>query len=178
MCRLYSAFITKEWTPASNAELNPNKLEGSSCFTLWDHDQDILPGSSFTSSTPYKSQSSRQPKNLVDGYYCREFADYIFGSLENDAWLQVDLKTSRTVQKIMVQMWKSQYGSFFTDVEIRVGDTPGSGDFSANSLFDSYSGTAPNGGSAVFEPSTSRVGRYISFKSKKLYIAQLTVLGF
>lgn len=86
------------------------------------------------------------------------------------AWWAADLGYPRKVWKVMVGVGKLNPDAF-SDVEVRVGNTSGAGDFTANALFGSYPGQPLPLELIIFERSSPIVGSFVSIQTSD------TILG-
>lgn len=134
-CSLYSARVSLHWPGIAGA--TPSSIQ---CFSSYADPRDVAHTATLTSATP--TATYLEKSFAVIGYYCFKMNNFQSTSTTTTRpWWAANLGTPRRIWKVMVGAGKL-VPVRFSDVEIRVGNTSGAGDFSANPLFATYPGQA------------------------------------
>lgn len=157
-CSLYSARVSLHWPGVAGA--TPSSLQ---CYSSFADPRDVAYTATLTSSPPvsYYVNASK----AVSGYFCnkRNFQHYTSEDTVK-AWWAADLGSPRKVWKVMVGAANSNPVDF-NNVAVRVGNTSGAGDFSANVQFGTYPGQALARELIIFDRSSPIVGSFVSIQT-------------
>ncbi|KAL7634147.1 UNVERIFIED_CONTAM: hypothetical protein RMT77_015475 [Armadillidium vulgare] len=171
-CRLYDVNVSTYYKGVQDAD---PELVNYKCHSFWNDVRDIANTATFTASPTNFEVFAKEKAAL--GYSCPRYNwDYFYCSKEDvDRWLLADLGETRKVEMVIIQARGVipiyDFATCFKAIEVRVGNTPGSGNFEANTLLMYYEGEAPKGEIITFKGKTPLEGRYVSVQAKtKTYL--------
>ncbi|KAL7632888.1 UNVERIFIED_CONTAM: hypothetical protein RMT77_016795 [Armadillidium vulgare] len=157
-CNHYYANISPYWSSDSDEK-------SYECFSIWAERNDIASELIFETTKPSKPMFTADEVN--DGIGCqKEFENSHAMGKGSSVWAKSDMKFSRKIKRVIVQtMNYPGIQTFFSDVEVRVGNYNGTGDFSANTLLGYYKGPATDGEIITFENGQLVIGRFLSIQN-------------
>ena len=148
------------------------------CFTSWHFSNEIT--DKIVAITTVSSMGSWVGEYTTNGVYVRGNNNQWHSSGATNPWIQYDFGTEVTIQKVIIKV-RIVPTTYFENVEVRVGKTSASGDFSQFRLLDKFPDLAGIGEVVVFESPRPLRGRYLSVQSIKtgtyMSFGSINVLG-
>ncbi|KAF2350586.1 Galactose-binding domain-like [Trinorchestia longiramus] len=156
------------------------------CYTNRTKNLLTAQAASLGAATPVDASNARRaPVNLVDGLWDLAIDNCYMSQTTSNPYFVVDLEKTTTVQKVLMIVQPSgSYENVFRFLDIRVGTSFASGDFSSYTRLEYYEGPPPY---PLFEyrtnSATAVTGRYVSVQKKIdgtdfLQVCHLEIFGF
>ena len=175
-CTLYSALVSSYYNPSQTS--NPRIILNSKCFTSWHFSNEITNKIETVTSSP----DAHANHFSLNGFYGKWNHNIFHTSTSINPWIQYTFGKVVQIQKIIVKIRNyPPFSTGFANVEVRVGNTSASGDFSSFKLIDFYEGPAQYGDIIVLANQDSVWGQYLALQilgqNYFLIVAKVYVLG-
>ena len=167
------------YDPNGTVNDSPTSINAT-CFSSQHFSNDIT--DKITAITSTGAINGWNNENTVNGVYVKWDSNMWCSLKTTNPWIQYDFGRVVIIQKIIIKLRATNYPQF-ENVEIRVGKTSASGDFSQFRLFDKFLDVGVNGEVHVFEASKPLRGQYLSLQrlgisgTVNIAIGNINILG-
>ena len=171
--------VSRHYDPNGNVNNSPTSLN-LKCYSSWYFSNEIT--DKIIGVTSPGEINSWFDVYTINGFYGKMNNNIWHGVRVANPYIQYDFGKVVKIQKVLVKIRNAGGANTeFTDVEVRVGNTSSTGDFSQFTLLDDYPGPGVNNELVPFEGPEPLWGRYLSVQrlgnNRWFEFASINVLG-
>ena len=164
-CRFFSSKVSPYYNASRDPRTPSYEMTGFECFSSYRLKGDISGHIINVEATEYSNEYGKE--KAVDGFSCLG-SEHAYGSgAGTNPWVEVEFDSVYPIRKVVVQTrGMATAPTEFENMELRVGDSAGNGDFSSQTFFAYYEGEADPGELVVMERGDPKEGKFLSVAKK------------